>query len=70
MWNILKKKWQSVCIGTTSGYLLILKTLQRFSHRVALFAHINPVLSQGHVQIMSITNHIVSSGLCFVAKKN
>lgn len=56
-------------MGTASAYLLILKTLQHFSHRVALFGHINSVLPQGHVQIMSITNHILSSGLCFVTKQ-
>lgn len=53
---------------TTSGYLLILKMLQCLPHRAALFGHIHPVLLQGHLQIMSITNYILNSGLCFVTK--
>lgn len=54
----------------TSGSLLILKTVQCLSLRDAFFGHVNPVLLQGRVQIMSITNQMLSSGLCFVTKQS
>lgn len=58
----------SIFMSTASCYLLIL-TLQCLSHRAILFGCFKPVLLQYHVQIMSITNHRLSTGLHFVTNK-